>query len=307
MHTDMSWAFEVRLENKPDWLIYDQTLFPAGKGEWNAYLGVDEAENELEDPQRFHDLLNEAAGPIRAHVGPTLTHLRLVMWRRLEPTGAPALVMEASPHQLSLARLWADTEPVHRALHDLRQARRNLRSTIAHVAVEPHWVPEQLLHTAADSLTEAGLPPERMLEFLRSVRLAHQIQTSMSMGGYSTAEPYGGPSEDLSDSEDLFFWAGCAHLGVSPDGTITVRMDPDAGEWGYGVLADATDEEHRQAEQESARRAQLALHTAKTLTAKLTHFNLEVRTADGAPATAEDLATGALHRIHPKNSDTKKP
>uniref|UniRef100_UPI003EBCC3C8 hypothetical protein n=1 Tax=Nocardiopsis synnemataformans TaxID=61305 RepID=UPI003EBCC3C8 len=132
-YTDLSWIFDVQTKGDATWTPYTRENFPLPNPlEWwnSEHLGTSTCSPTDAPAERLTEELANALAPIRIRVGPDMSGLRIRMWKDAEPDGDPDLIMEATKPQLALADLRAAADPVHRARHELDNAKYRLRFTM---------------------------------------------------------------------------------------------------------------------------------------------------------------------------------
>lgn len=295
--SDLSWTFDVQLNEDPTWIPYTQPNFQdAHSGD--EHIGVNQSTPRPDVAHELTTILDDALGPIRSHVGKELTGLRIKLWRSFDPEGDPDMIVEATSDQLDTGQVrdaFYDVEHAERALH---QARYTLRHTLAtsYAQGRPRRTPEEFLATL-DPEVSHGLPDEDLAPMLRSTRIIYQVQQDLARAGHQTFNP--GDAADEYHHDELptgavFFWAGLARMQVRADGTMTVQVDADSALWGFDLPAADPEVEKRAEQDRQAHRSQLATAMAEQLLPALTKRNLIACNDQDQIATVADLATGTI-------------
>lgn len=297
---DYTWTFDVQLKGDPTWVPYTWANFPDAT-EFDENLGPQHSWEPGDIAEQHHERLTEAAGPIRAQVGPEMTGLRIQVWQGTEAEGAPALTREATPAELVAACVYDHELEVERAHENLAEQKYSLRACLVEAFCEGRIGP-----TAEEALkplryTKGNGGSEDLVPMLEAARPIHQLRQELTRDGYLPINPGCNASEYWGESlptGDIFWWSDPIRFQISPDGTSTVRIDTHAGGWGLNLPPGADEVEQQWAEQERRGRAKRALNVARDLLPRLERFHLQaVDTDTGRPVDAQRLAEGVTHPL----------
>jgi len=290
---DLTWRFELLLRGQRWVPVTKDILDDEAAAFYSAHVGTQEMPCIWKDADEVApDELGQVLVDL-IEVGEPLgmSGARIVVWEGIGTDGDPALILEATPDELAVARLELANREVQNALQEVERARTRVRARIVKAANE-----NRLSRNMIARAVNGALSRRLVLQYLAGHDLVEAVRDALqSWMGVSSAyqrwydyDPYGLRDPDEEYLGPFCFGPVCLQLEASGQVYLHLVMprDDDPPD------IDFEDEEAFQTSERAflEARAKFAQKHATEVLPLLAKAGFRLLRADNTPASVEDLA-----------------